>query len=137
MRTHEHEHTLESRRSSQIQKVSIDRRNNSLILFCHGSKLNNRNDTPTGVASCIAWQHGIEIRHSTKRLGPNASTMDAAYEAILLVANDIRNHIPIDQGRRLVEIRLTNAIVARDCLKACSRDHQEQAESLSLPSTPF
>src|ERR1700733_14342799 len=119
------------RLATQIKEVTSNRRNNTLILFCQGSKPNDREGTPTGVAVCIAWRRGKEIGHKTKCFGPNASTSDAAYEAILLATNYIRDRLPVDEERGLTEIRSTDANVARDCLKSGNRDHHEQIENLA------
>jgi hypothetical protein len=83
------------------------------------------------VAVCVAWRLGKEIGHITKCLGPNASTSDAAYEAVLLATNYIRDRLPVDEERGLTEIRSTDANVARDCLKSGNRDHHEHIENLA------
>jgi hypothetical protein len=59
-------------------------------------------------------------------LGPNASTADAAYEALLLAAHYIRDHPLSGEGGYRAEIRSTDANVARDCLKSDTRDHHDQ-----------
>src|SRR6266852_2055496 len=42
------------RLAAQIKEVTSNRHNNTLILFCQGSKPNDREGTPTGVVVCIA-----------------------------------------------------------------------------------
>ena len=66
-----------------------------------------------------------------KCLGPNTSTLDAAYKAILLATNYIRDRLPVDKERGLTEIRSTDANVARDCLKSGNRNHHEHIENLA------
>jgi hypothetical protein len=65
--------------AAQIKEATTNRHNKTLILFCQGSKLNDRNGTPTGTAVCIAWRLGKVVGYLTKSLGPNTSTSDAAY----------------------------------------------------------
>jgi hypothetical protein len=119
------------RLATQIKQVTANRHNKTLILFCQGSKPNDRDGTPTGVAVCIAWRLGKEIGHETKFLGPNASTSDAAYKAILLATDYIRDHPPNSKEGGPTEIRSTDANVARDCLKSGTRDHHEHIENLA------
>jgi hypothetical protein len=39
---------------TQIKQATTNRHNKALILFCQGSKPNDRDGTPTGIAVCIA-----------------------------------------------------------------------------------
>jgi hypothetical protein len=117
--------------AAQIKQTTSNRRNKTLILFCQGSKPSDREGNPTGIAVCIAWRLGKEVGHLTKNLGPSASTTDAAFEAILLATNYIRDHHEGEEEGAHVEIRSTDAKVARDCLKSGSRDHHDQIEDLS------
>jgi len=119
------------RLAAQIKQATTNRHNNTLTLFCQGSKPNDRDGTPTGIAVCIAWRLGKEVGHTTKCLGPNASTSDAAYEAILLATNYIRDHLPNNEEGGLTEIRSTDAKIARDCLKSGTRDHHDHIENLA------
>jgi hypothetical protein len=118
------------RLAAQIKHATTNRHNNTLILLCQGSKPNDRDGTPTGVAVCVTWRHGKEIGHATKCLGPNASTSDAAYEAVLLATKYICD-LPDGEEGGPTEIRSTDANVARDCLKSNIRDHQEHIEHLA------
>jgi len=99
------------RLATLIKQVSTNRHNKTLTLFCQGSKPNDRGGTPTAIAVCLAWQFGKEIGHLTKHIGPNASTADAAYEAIILATNYIRDHPPEADGGP-TDIRSTDANVA-------------------------
>ena len=119
------------RLATQIKQATTNRYNKTLILFCQGSKPNDRDGTPTGTAVCIAWRLGKEVGHLTKCLGPNASTSDAAYEAIQLATNYIHDHFPNGEAGGPTEIRSTDAKVARDCLKLGTRDHHEHIENLA------
>ena len=103
-----------------------------LILFCQGFKLNDQDGNPTGIVVCVAWQLGKEVGHSTKRLGPNASTSDTAYEAIILATNYIWDCLLKDKERGPTEIQLTDFNVARDGLKLGSCDHHEHTENLAV-----
>ena len=102
----------------------------TLVLFCQGSKLNNRGGTPTGTTVCLAWRLRKEISHTMKSLGPNSCTSDTALEALLLVTHYIRD----GEGVNHTEIRSTDTNVARDCLKAGTRDHMI---TLRISPAPF
>ena len=117
--------------AAKIKQVSSNRHDKTLALFCHGSKPNDREGNPTGIVVCIAWKLGKEVGRWTKNLGPNSSTSDAAFEAILLATNYIRDHPINDEDATPVEIRSTDANIARDCLKSGTRNHQDQIENLS------
>jgi hypothetical protein len=65
-------------------------------------------------------------------LGSNASTPDAAYEAILLATNYIRDHLPNGEEGGPTETLSTDAKVARDCLKSDTHDHREHIENLAI-----
>ena len=80
---------------------------------------------------CIAWRLGREVGHLTKSLGLNASTVDTAYEAMLLATNYIHDHPLNNEEGHLAEIRSTDANVARDCLKLDTRDHHDHIENLT------
>ena len=116
--------------STKIKQETTNKHNRTLTLFCQGSKPNDSEGTPTGTAVCVAWQFGREIRHTTKLIGPNASTADAAHEAILLATSYIHEHLQSEE-HALIEIRSTDANIARDCLKSNSRDHHVQIENLA------
>ena len=118
--------------AAQIKQATTNRCNKTLLLFCQGLKPNDRDGTPTAIAVCVAWRLGKEMEHVTSFLGPNASTADAAYKAILLAANYICDHFPNGEEGGLTEIRSTDANVARDCLKPGTCDHQDQIENLSI-----
>ena len=115
--------------STKIKQETTNKHNRTLTLFCQGSKPNDSEGTLTGTAVCVAWQFGREIRHTTKLIGPNASTADAAHEAILLATSYIHKHLQSEE-HALIEICSTDANVARDCLKSNSRNHHVQIENL-------
>ncbi len=117
--------------ATAIKQVSESQRDNTLTLFCQGSKPNNIEGNPTGIAVCIAWRRGREISHWTKPLGTNASTADAAHEAIQLAAESLLDSLPTLDNCTLVTIRSTDATVTRDCLKSGTRDHRVHIETLS------
>jgi hypothetical protein len=119
------------RLAAQIKQATSNRHNKTLTLFCQSSKPNNRDGTPSGTAVCVAWRLGKEVGHVTKSLGPNASTLDAAYEAILLATNYIRDHPLTNEEGTLAEIQSTDANVTRDCLKSNTSDHHDHIENLT------
>ncbi|KAI0284413.1 hypothetical protein BC826DRAFT_1109755 [Russula brevipes] len=80
----------------------------TLLLFFQCSKPCNDDNTPTGIAVCIAWMRGAEIGHSVKCLGAGASSADAAHEALLLAANFILDHPQTPQDITNMEILSTD-----------------------------
>src|ERR1700733_13908130 len=93
----------------------------------------------TGKACQRGWR-SVLPGGAVRKLGTQRSVLaqtraprssDAAYEAILLATNYIRDRLPVDEERGLTEIRSTDANVARDCLKSGNRDHHEQIENLA------
>jgi hypothetical protein len=63
--------------AAAIKTTATTPQNNTLLLFCQGCKLCNNNNTPTGMAVCVAWRQGVKhvkIGHSVKCLSAGAMT---------------------------------------------------------------
>ena len=114
-----------------------DRQDALLLIFCQGSCPSSPEGEPISIASCVAWQKGRKIKHSSKIIGHGADTADAAIEAVILTLSLATSMLPQLPSTNTIKILSTNAYIPRLCATHNHRDLSPCLITLSTSLTDF